>query len=425
MVASVMKKVGRLHIRHLCLLVLVLLLPAFYFSAAGRNTAPDPSLDSIRSAALDRLVASRAIDPGNFALLITDLSTGETLVGYNVDRPLIPASIMKSLTIASLINKRDYRDSYSTEVFADGRIRNGVLEGNLIIEGSGDPSVNSAAEPKSPDFISEIVSALARKDIDSIAGRIIIDDSRYAGPSYPDSWGRGDLSASYGTGSHAFNFSNNASGKSAIQNISAHFISRLAASIKKEGIKLGDNEIREGRRHKLMVHKSPELAEIMRSCMMRSDNLFAECFLREFSVAVGGDGSTADGARREIDYWARRHAPMEGVRIIDGSGLSRSNRITPRFLTDVLTQMADNVEYVSFFPLAGQEGTLRRFMKDSRLDSYLAMKTGSMRGIQCYAGYLLDDDFAPTHTVVVMVNNMKADRSRLRSDLGDFFLSIF
>jgi len=68
---------------------------------------------------------------------------------------------------------------------------------------------------------------------------------------------------------------------------------------------------------------------------------------------------------------------------------------------------------------------MRNFMKDTPLDSYLALKTGSMNGIKCYAGYLLDDDYAPTHAVVVMVNGFKGSRAAVKKAVGDMLLEIF
>ena len=86
--------------------------------------------------------------------------------------------------------------------------------------------------------------------------------------------------------------------------------------------------------------------------------------------------------------------------------------------------MSEDVDYVSYFPLAGQEGTLRGFLKGTDLDAYIAMKTGSMSGVQCYAGYKLDDDFAPTHVVVVMANDF-SNRASLRRAVANLLLDIF
>ena len=52
------------------------------------------------------------------------------------------------------------------------------------------------------------------------------------------------------------------------------------------------------------------------------------------------------------------------------------------------------------------------------------MKTGSMNGIQCYAGYVLDDDFAPTHSVVFIMNSLK-DRTAARRSAEQLLLDLF
>lgn len=163
----------------------------------------------------------------------------------------------------------------------------------------------------------------------------------------------------------------------------------------------------------------------MRSCMMRSDNLFAESFLRTYSALEGGDGSTVSGADKELELWKKSGAPMQGVTIVDGSGLSRTDRVTARFMESVLRKMKDNVEYASFMPLAGQEGTLKSFLAGTPLDSYIAMKTGSMNGIQCYAGYKLDEEFAPTHAIVVILNALPAGRPAARAAVEKMLLDIF
>ena len=125
-----------------------------------------------------------------------------------------------------------------------------------------------------------------------------------------------------------------------------------------------------------------------------------------------------------MNYWKSRRIPADSVRIVDGSGLSRSNRLTARFLAQLLRKMATNHYYASFFPLAGHDGTLRKFLAGTRLDGYVALKTGSMNGIQSYAGYKLDDNFEPTHVIVVMVNNM-ADRARARAGIQKMLEALF
>lgn len=375
-------------------------------------------------AAVDRFMSSKGL-PSGVAVMVTDLSTGKTVCASGENKSLIPASIMKTVTIASLSKESDVTRPLETTVYIDGDIKTGVLRGNLIVIGAGDPSLNASTEPTSADIIAEIVDALKQKKVNSIEGRVIIDEDVFSGPDIPPTWAKGDLMHSYGTGSHGLNYRNNASGKSAVSNPARIFERDLQRAFEQAGITLLNESVRQGERHLLVTHKSAPLSEIMRSCMMRSDNLYAESMLRLYGKETTGQGSTSSGASEEMKYWKKHGIDMSGVEIIDGSGLSRSNRVTAKMMTGVLRDMADDVDYVSYFPLAGQEGTLRKFLADTPLDSYIALKTGSMSGIQCYAGYKLDDDFAPTHTVVVIVNDFRCDRSTVRNAVSRMLLDIF
>lgn len=375
--------------------------------------------------ALSDFQTSRAINAPHAAVLIVDLKSGEELVSHNPGKSLIPASIMKSVTAASLLEKVGAGYKYSTPVYLTGNIENHILYGNLLIEASADPSINSRHEPKSENFVNEIVKSLQNIGIDSICGDIIIDESRFPGPAINPSWASGDLPHAYGTGTHGFNFEDNASGKRSVSDPAGIFKGRLRAALSSAGISIGGIRYDSmAHKHLLGEHRSATIDEIMRSCMMRSDNQYAEALLRTYGYEAGGSGSTAKGAEKELEFWKHRHAAMDSVKIVDGSGLSRSNRVTARFMTDVLKRMAKNPYYASLFPLAGQEGTLKKFLAGTPLDSYIALKTGSMSGIQCYAGYKLDDDYVPTHAVVVIMNNM-SDRAAARREVERLLLRTF
>lgn len=364
-----------------------------------------------------------SVDSTSVAVMVLDLKTGRTTGSYRADAPMVPASVMKCVTTATLLKQVGHDWRYETPVYITGRVRARKLEGNLVVEGSADPSVNSRQD-LSPDIIPEIIAALRRHDIDSIMGAIVVDESRFKGEAINPGWAQGDLSQAYGTGTHAFNFEDNASGSASVRDPGAVFRSRLTSALSRAGIAVGSTPLPDGRRTLITVHKSATVDEIMRSCMMRSDNQYAESMLRTVSRNAGKDGSVAAGADFVMNYWKSRRIPADSVRIVDGSGLSRSNRLTARFLAQLLRKMATNNYYASFFPLAGHDGTLRKFLAGTRLDGYVALKTGSMNGIQSYAGYKLDDNFEPTHVIVVMVNNM-ADRARARAGIQKMLEALF
>lgn len=375
--------------------------------------------------ALSIFIASEAIDSASTALMVTDLSDGKVIASLNASSPLIPASIMKAVTSASLIDHSGIDFRYHTKAYACGRISGDILDGNLLIVGSGDPSLNSPRGPESPDFVKEVVDGLLKAGIREIRGRVIYDEDIFSGPATHPSWGSGDLKAYYGTGAHGFNFEANRSGKAAVANPAAVFERRLRALCDSSGIYIDGENAPSGERKLIADHVSPPLDEIMRSCMMRSDNLYAECLLRTLAVMKGKPGSTAAGADLSLSHWKKRGADTRGVTIADGSGLSRRNRVTARFMTNVLADKSGDPYYASFFPLAGEEGTLRNFLARTTLSGYVAMKTGSMSGIQCYAGYLLDENYVPTHTIVVILNSLPKGRDAARKEIERFLLTTF
>lgn len=374
--------------------------------------------------ALSNLLSSSSLSRENVGLIVFDLKKDRNVVAHGETTSLIPASIMKAVTTASLKNHVRADKQLATQVFLTGDISDGTLDGNILVMASGDPSVNSSSGPDSADILTEIVEALKEKGVKRIKGKVIVDESVFAGPAVPPSWQKGDLPHAYGTGCHGFNFESNSSAKKAVSNPVAVFNTKLQKALGAAGISLAGGSVDDKCKDLLVEHLSAPLEDVMRSCMLRSDNLYAESFLRLFAVETGREGSTLMGASGVKKFWTDRKCPMEGVEIIDGSGLSRSNRMTASFLTDVLKKMKHDEIYVSFFPLVGEEGTVKNFMKDTRLAGYLALKTGSMSGIQCYAGYKLDEDYAPTHVIVVMVNKLK-NRAKFREDLSTFFLDIF
>lgn len=370
--------------------------------------------------------ASPAVNADKCAVLIYDLKKKKVIDSHNSATPLIPASINKALTIASTLDKTDIDYKYHTKVYLGGKIHDGCLDGDLIIVGGGDPTLGTAQGPQGLNFVQEIVSALKKKKVVSIKGEIRIDSHIFPAPATIPSWQNGDLRHAYGTGCYGFNWQHNASGKSAIHDPEAKFKSQLKSALLNAGIKVEDQASDSKIHGKPIVDfKSEPISEIMRYCMKQSDNLYAETFLRTLALVSNQDASATNGADIELKYWRRKGCPMQGVAVYDGSGLSRSNRLTADFLAEVMVKKSTDADYVSFFPLAGIEGTLKSFLKDTPLQDYIALKTGSMNGIQCYAGYMLDDDYAPTHVVVVMINDMPRGRADAKNAVKNMLLKTF
>ncbi|MCM1005902.1 MAG: D-alanyl-D-alanine carboxypeptidase [Prevotella sp.] len=401
---------------HTCILLLFLflwLMPGQLQSAFAQSPA-------------QTFAESSAVNPEKCAVVIIDLKNKKVVDSHNAKLPLVPASINKALTIASTLTKSDLNYRYHTKVFLGGKVDEGILNGNLIIEGGGDPTLGTKQGPSNADFIQDIVKALKKKKVNIISGKIVIDADVFPGSATIPTWHPGDLAHSYGTGCHGFNWQHNASGKSAVKDPQSKFRTQLISALNREGIEVNGDEFPVEKRGKAVVDfKSEPISEIMRYCMMQSDNLYAEAFLRTLAMLSDKDATPDNGAELELKYWKKKGSPVQEVKVFDGSGLSRSNRLTAEFLADVLVKMAKDADYVSFFPMAGVEGTVKSFLKDTPLEDYIALKTGSMNGIQCYAGYKLDDEYAPTHVVVVMINELPQGRPAAKNAVKKMLIDTF
>lgn len=415
------------------------------------------------------------IDTTRTAILIRDLRFGYNLVAENIDRSLIPASVMKSVTVASMLNLADTSECFTTPVMAVGAVKNGVLDGNIVVKVCGDPTIESRFLPTSQGFADSIAAGLHRMGVKEIKGRVIIDESDFADATTPPGWMDEDLLWPYGARLQGANFRDNRfrlrfpskdtdpfvpglkynyvnrrrrglkldrkDGSETLivsGNPNRRFSDELAmpypwkamsyeieSTLRDSGIAVDNEAVRESDvTATVYEHRSPSFGEIMRSLMYRSDNLMAEGILR----AITPGGTRSDAIAEEMAVWSMAGVSAHGVVIKDGSGLSRDNRLTARFLADIYQYMLTDPfgsDYTALFPKAGYDGTMRNFLLYTALEGRVAMKTGSMKGVQSYAGYLFNEEGRPTHVIIFMANNFRCSRAALKSDIERLLLEKF
>ena len=107
---------------------------------------------------------------GSVGCAVADVSTGDILEGYGDDVALPPASVVKSITALYALAHLGPAFRFSTRLMATGPIQNGVLNGDLILVGSGDPSLDT-------DHLAGLVSELMKTGLRSVKGRFIVDGS--------------------------------------------------------------------------------------------------------------------------------------------------------------------------------------------------------------------------------------------------------
>ena len=114
---------------------------------------------------------------------------------------------------------------------------------------------------------------------------------------------------------------------------------------------------------------------------------------------------------------------LAGIRLEDGSGLSRLNSASPAFFVSFLRSMTRSRGFEAFlasFPQPG-EGTLSTLLPKLPADqkSRIRVKSGSMDGVLCYSGYILDETGKPARIFSLMVNGATAKTAALRETLGE------
>ncbi len=357
-------------------------------------------------------------------IYIEDLRTGDVIADVNADKLFTPASVTKSLTSATALSELMPTGQFTTTVQAIGKISGGTLDGNVVVQVIGDPTIESRHFPLSLGFADSIASGLRRNGIKEIAGSVVIDETLFADATVPAGWDKADLNYSYGAVLRGANFRGNSSGKSAVANPAAQMRSEIIKALAAAGISVGNSP--KGTvstdTKTLYTHLSPKVYDILHSLMIRSDNLYAEGMLR----ALDPYRSRDEVLDYEQGLWESRGVDFSGgISVNDGSGLSRYNKFSPKFMASVYRWMYNSPmrrEYSDLFPRAGQEGTMRNFLKDTRLSGLLAMKTGSMSGVQGFGGYLCNRDGEPTHIVVVFVNDFTCGRDALKREIAAYLL---
>ncbi|OQA98397.1 MAG: D-alanyl-D-alanine carboxypeptidase DacB precursor [Bacteroidetes bacterium ADurb.Bin217] len=145
----------------------------------------------------------------HYAVSVKDVSKDSLIVAVNEKKSMTPASIVKLYTTSAAIQELQKDFTFKTVIGYTGTIQKGVLKGNLIIIGGGDPTLGSKFFPQTKFFVDSIVQALQREGIQSIDGLIVLDCSLYGKEAIPQSWVWEDFGKDYATGVYPISFYDN------------------------------------------------------------------------------------------------------------------------------------------------------------------------------------------------------------------------
>lgn len=163
--------------------------------APAASRPADPDLARV----LDGLLAANGVGPAVWGVAVRALDRNERLYARNADVLLTPASTMKIVTLAAAAERLGWDHRFQTDLLATGPIRDGVLHGDLVVRGAGDPTINA---PGAGDTFLGWADELRRLGVRRIAGRIVgdddvLDDGALETPGFGSGWAWDDLSRGF------------------------------------------------------------------------------------------------------------------------------------------------------------------------------------------------------------------------------------
>ncbi|NHC12403.1 D-alanyl-D-alanine carboxypeptidase/D-alanyl-D-alanine endopeptidase [Motilibacter deserti] len=325
---------------------------------------------------------------GRVGAYVKDLATGEELVASGADSALMPASTTKLATAATALTALGPDARFTTKALLRGS--------TLTIYGGGDSSLTTRG-----------VRALADRAAAAARGagvrklRVIVDDSYFPAPTLARGWARGYVPGSVSP-VRALDLDQRVSMDTSMLAGKA-----FAAQLKRRGLQIAS--VRRGRTPagaaEVAAVQGSRLSAIVKQMLQVSDNDIAENLARHVAVSQGYAPDWAGAAAARTAVLIQLGVPLTGVRIDDGSGLSRTNRLTARALVAILELAADPArpELAPIFtegglPTAGRTGSLRpargRFVTapSKCATDKLWAKTGLLRDVVSLAGLTYGKD---------------------------------
>lgn len=439
-----------------------------YGAFASTGVVPAPVAHAL---AAERLAPSTA----SFAVL--DVDSGRVVASLNAATPRSPASTMKLVTTFAGLDLLGPAYTWHTDALMHGVLDGGVLKGDLVLRGGGDPYMTL-------ERWWSFVHALRAKGLSEIRGDIVIDDTAFALPPEDPGAFDGRPNRSYNVEPDAlmvnfqsveFRMAPNAATRSidivatpapvnlAIDNrirfvagrcsgaaarvdfevspeqwdravfsgnLSGQCLERTITRVmlKPQSYAFGTfvelwresgGEFSGGIRieaaapdaEPLLSFESLTLGEVIRLINKYSNNLMA----RHLFLTIGEDRygvpATPDKGTRAIADWSHeRGLPLEDLVIDNGSGLSRTARISALDMATMLRAAYHSrwaPEFIASLPLAGIDGTLKSRMRNTAAGS-VRLKTGHLDGVTAVAGYVTATS-GKTYVLVSIINDTRSD----------------
>lgn len=410
-------------------------------------------------------------------LYVVNSNTGKAINSENIQVGMAPASCQKVITASTAFELLGEDFRYNTTLGYTGDISNGVLDGDIVIKGEGDPTLGSwRYEGRTKEKIISLFKAqVSQAGINELKGSVIADESAWQGEVTPDGWIWQDIGSYYGAGARAINWHENQydlllkSGKKigdsvtiagtdpspviglnlrsmatsagrgtgdnayiyspidkkygyvrgtipvnensfSISGAMPHPATQLAmtleASLKNTTLEgdghYGDQSINNPVRI-FYTYQSPSLDSIVYWFLKRSVNLYGEALIKTMASKLTQSGSVDSGVAVIQRFWKQRNIEPAALHIIDGSGLSPGNRITPASLVTVMQYARQQKWFPAFYDALPEINGIK-------------MKSGSIGGAVSYTGFIKSKS-GENYTFAFIINNFDGESNAIRKKM--------
>ena len=351
---------------------------------------------------------------GASGALVVDLDTGEELLSVRPGTRRVPASVQKLYTTSAALLDYGPSAQLTTTVLAEAPLLpDGVLEGDIYLKGGGDPTLGKPG-------LEALARQLAAAGLIEVQGRVVGDES------YFDTR-RGPPSSHFRTSAYvgplsALALDHGRTGRPRPwwqARPAAFAATAFAKALRRQGINVrsrGRTGIAPAFAVEVGRYLSPKMAQIAKLTNAPSDNYMAETLIKGLGARFGEGGTTSGGAH-VVRTAALQHFGVR-PRVADGSGLSRSNRTSPREVMTLLRELyVHELEgaFRSSLAVAGRTGTLEDRMRKSAARGRCQGKTGTLISVSALAGYC-ETRGGATVAFAFLMNRVSPYRARTVQD---------
>jgi D-alanyl-D-alanine carboxypeptidase/D-alanyl-D-alanine-endopeptidase (penicillin-binding protein 4) len=338
---------------------------------------------------LEQALHAPNVSPAASGAAVIDLSTGRAVFTHNPSLPLLPASNEKLAVTYAALTALGPAFRIETDVLGEGRQDGTVWTGNLVLKGYGDPTLSSAA-------LTSLARQVRTAGITRVVGRVVGDETWFDTQRTSPGW-KAAFYIEESPPLSALIVDRGRVGRWTSHNPALAATQLFRRALVRVGVRMPVGAVLGAVAPTATILASvdsPTIAEIVDFMDHESDNFTAEMLVKELGAVQTDRGTTAAGVGVVTGLLTQAHVPMQGVRIVDGSGLSLLDRMTAGALVSLLSVMWNDPgvrpELLAALPVAGRSGTLAYRMRHTAATGVVRAKTGTTDNASALSGFVGD-----------------------------------